>query len=141
MAGLARRKGEYLIWADPAIIIGAKMRDLLFKNLTSNDRKRRIIASSEIVDKQGVRSIIRRHFICMVKEIENNKGPKPLSQLYVLKEHNSRQQKERFYCRIKGSIWAVSKGRLFMLLFMHSLRINLLGACQDPIKYNEEGPA
>ena len=107
------------------------MRDLLFKNLTSNDRKRKVIASSEITDKEGVRSIIRRHFICMVKEVRDEKIDKPAPYLHVLKEHNSKEQKERFFCKIKGSICAVNQGRLFLIVFMHSLRIDLLSAPQN----------
>jgi hypothetical protein len=107
------------------------MRDLLFKNLTSSDKKRRIIASSEIVDKQGIRSIIQRHFVCIVKELEDNDAERPLSHLYVIKERNTKEQKERFFCRIKGSIYAVSNGRLFLILFAHSLKINLLALPQE----------
>jgi len=102
------------------------MRDLLYKNLTSSDGKKRILASSEIVDREGVRSIIRRQFVCMVKEIQDNKmKQKPLPYLYVLKERNTLEQKERFYCRIKGSVYVVSGGRLFLILYTHSLKIDL----------------
>jgi len=53
------------------------MRDLLFKNLTSTDKKRRIIASYETSDNQGVHSVIRRHFIYVIKEINNSNMQKP----------------------------------------------------------------
>ena len=111
------------------------MRDLLFKNLTSDDSKRKILTSSEIMDKQGVRSIIHRHFICIVKEIKDKQITKPLPYLYVLKEHNNREQKEKFFCRIKGSIYAINNGRLFLILFMHSLKISLTPVPQDSFKY------
>ncbi|MBN2831331.1 MAG: hypothetical protein JXL82_03530 [Candidatus Omnitrophica bacterium] len=107
------------------------MRDLLFKNLTSDDRRKRIISSSEIADKEGVRSIIRRHFICMVKEIKDQGIDKPAPYLYVLKEQNSREQKQRFFCKVKGSICAVNSGRLFLIVFMHSLRIDLVSTPQN----------
>ena len=108
------------------------MRDLLFKNLTSDDRRRKIIASSEIMEKQGVRSIIRRHFICMVKEVEEGRHiEKPLPHLYILKEHNTKEQKERFFCKIKGSVCAVNKGKLFLIIFMHSLKIDLVNIPQQ----------
>jgi len=106
------------------------MRDLLFKNLTSDDRRRRIISSSEIADKEGVRSIIRRHFICLVKELGNQGIDKPAPYLFVLKEHNTKERKQRFFCKVKGSICAVNKGKLFLVVFMHSLRIDLLSAPQ-----------
>lgn len=107
------------------------MRDLLFKNLTSNDRKRRVISSSEITDKEGVRSIIRRHFVCMVKEVSSGSIDKPAPYLYVLKEHNSKEHKEKFFCKIKGSVCAINQGKLFLIVFMHSLRIDLLSAPQN----------
>lgn len=114
------------------------MKDLLFKNLTSIDKRRKVIASSEIVDNQGVRSIIRRHFVCIIKEIKENKLQRPSPYLYILKEHNTREQKEKFFCRIKGSVCAVNNGRLFLILFMHSLKINLVALTQDSLKYSEE---
>ncbi|MCX5700246.1 MAG: hypothetical protein NTZ63_01720 [Candidatus Omnitrophica bacterium] len=107
------------------------MRDLLFKNLTSNDHKRRIIASSEIIDKQGVRSIIRRHFICSIREVQSKELDKPAPYLYVLKEHNTKEQKERFFCKIKGSVCAVHKDRFYLIIFVHSLRIDLIANPQQ----------
>ncbi|MFH1269514.1 MAG: hypothetical protein ABIH75_00455 [Candidatus Omnitrophota bacterium] len=122
----------------PAYIVRKKehkMRDLLFKNLTSEDKKRKIFSSSEVSDKQGVRSTIHRHFACIIKEVQEKDVSKPKPYLYVLKEHNSREQKEKFFCRIKGSIYAVHKGRLFILMFMHSLKISLVPTPQDSLSY------
>jgi len=108
------------------------MRDLLFKNLTSNDHRRKIIASSEVVDKQGVCSTIHRHFICMIKEVKAGHNiEKPAPYLYVLKNHNTKEQREKFFCKIKGSICAVNKGRLFLVVFMHSLKIDLVAKPQQ----------
>ncbi|MFA5096543.1 MAG: hypothetical protein WC478_04290 [Candidatus Omnitrophota bacterium] len=108
------------------------MRDLLFKNLISDDRRKRIIASSEIVERQGVRSIIRRHFICLIKEVADAGGmKKPLPHMYIVKEHNTREQKEKFFCKIKGSLCAMNKGKLFLIIFMHSLKINLASIPQQ----------
>jgi hypothetical protein len=102
------------------------MRDLVFKDLTSLDKQRRILVSSETVDKKGVRSIIHRHFVCILKEINNPELSRPLPYLYVLKKQNTIKQEEKFFFRIKGSLHAVINGRLFLILFMHSLRIGLM---------------
>jgi hypothetical protein len=100
------------------------MRDLLFKNLTSYDKKRKILTSSEVVDNHGVRSIIRRHFICLVKQVNmDDVARKPQPCLYVLKERQNKEQLERFICRIKGSICASSKDKHYLIYFMHSLQI------------------
>lgn len=103
------------------------MRDLLFKNLISEDRKRKIIASSEIIEKEGVRSIIRRHFICVIRQIEDGQSPeKPLTRISVLKEHNTKEQRGRFFCKLKGSVYAVNREKIFLISFMHTLKIDLI---------------
>ena len=101
------------------------MRDLLYKNLTSADRKRRVIASSEITDKEGVHSVVRRHFSYMIRQVEKADVVKPAPYLYVLKERNTREKKEHFFCKIKGSLLAVNKGKFFLIVFVHTLSIQL----------------
>ncbi|MFA5223852.1 MAG: hypothetical protein WC431_01610 [Candidatus Omnitrophota bacterium] len=101
------------------------MRDLLYKNLTSADRSRRVIASSEIADKEGVHSVVRRHFAYVVRQVEKPDAEKPAPYLYILKERNTQQKCEHFFCKIKGSMLAVNKGRLFLILFVHTLSIRL----------------
>jgi hypothetical protein len=109
------------------------MRDLVFKNLTSNQRRRKILASSEIADKEGMRSIIHRHFVYMVKEVKDQPTEKPLPYLYVLKERNTKEQREKFFCKMKGSIYAVNKGKLYLIVFMHTLKVNLIPIPHDTI--------
>lgn len=101
------------------------MRDLLFKNLTSGDRRRKVISTSEVIDKAGVRSIIRRHFICIVKEVKDEKIERTTPYLSVFKERNTKEHREKFFCRMKGSLVAVSHGKPYIIIFMHSLKINL----------------
>ncbi len=101
------------------------MRDLLFKNLTSEEKRRRIVSTSEISEDQGVRSIVRRHFICILKEVGVEEMIKPAPSIYVLKEHNQKEARERFLCRIKESTFLVAQGKIFLALYMHSLKIDL----------------
>lgn len=101
------------------------MRNLLFKNLTSNDKRKKIIVSSEIVHKKGVRSVTRRHFVCLIKEVKGDKIIAPAPYVYVLKEHNSKSQTGRFFCKIKGNMHITVDERIFLIVFMHTLRINL----------------
>jgi hypothetical protein len=111
-----------------------KMRDLLFKNLTSEDKRRKIIASSEVIDREGVRSVINRHFVCLVREVAAGEVNRPEPYVHVVKEHNTQEQRERFFCKIKGSVCAVSNGKLFLILFMHSLKISLVATQHGLIK-------
>jgi len=111
------------------------MRDLVYKNLTSQAKGRKIITSSEIVDKQGVRSIIHRHFVCIFKEMEEQKkidGQAP--SLSVIRERNTREQRERFSCKIKGGVFVEHKGRHYLIYYLHSLNINLVPLERDLVK-------
>ncbi len=114
------------------------MRDLVFKNLTSSDKKRRILSSSEILEEEGVRSTIRRHFACIVREIKDKQIKRPLPSLQVIKERNNKEQRERFFCRIKGSVYAINNDRVYLILFMHSLRIDFTAIPEHSLKSQTE---
>lgn len=101
------------------------MRDLLYRNLTSVDRRRKVISSSEISDKEGVHSVVRRHFVWMIKPVDNANLEKPAPYLYALKERNSLEKREHFFCKVKGSLLAVNKEKLFLVIFSHTLSIQL----------------
>ena len=105
--------------------LGDNMRDLLYKNLTSAGRGRKIIASSEVADKEGIHSVVRRHFAYIVRQAPGADVEKPKSYLYILKERNSKQKRERFFCKIKGSIIAKNKEKLFLIIFIHTLKVEL----------------
>ena len=115
------------------------MRDLLFKNLTSNEKKRKIIASCEVQDKEGIRSVIRRHFICVAKEVANCDAERPKPYVYVLKETKTKQHTQKFFCKIKGSIYAIANKKVFLLYFMHTLNINLTTIPNYNVLQNTEG--
>lgn len=101
------------------------MRDMVFKNLTSFDHSKRVVASSEIADRKGIRSVIRRHLICLVREIDGQDVPKPAPFLSVLKKRDTKNQQEEFFCRVKGSLVAVNQGKAKLIIFMHTLKITL----------------
>lgn len=102
-----------------------RMRDILFKNLTSEDKKRKILSTTETVDKHGVRSVVRRHFICMVKEVlPGQYNPAPAT-VNIFKEYRNKEQTGRFFCKIKGCVYATSNGKYFLVFYAHSLKISL----------------
>ena len=114
------------------------MRDLLFKNLTSNDHRRKVLSCSEIVDKSGVRTTIRRHFIYLVREVQNKPKETVSPSLHILKERNSQEKREHFFCKMRGSVYAVYQDRVYLIDFMHTLKINLCALAAGSINYSEE---
>jgi len=49
------------------------MRDIVFKNISSPLKRRKILATTEVVDKEGIHSIVSRHFVYMAKEMAGDK--------------------------------------------------------------------
>lgn len=101
------------------------MRDILYRNLTSGTKGRKRISTSEVTDKEGVHSVIRRHFACIAKEIKQVERNCPQPSLYMVKEHDSKEQRERFFCKIKGNLLLKKGDKLYRILYLHSLQINL----------------
>lgn len=107
------------------------MRNLVFKNFTFDDKRRKVISSCEVVDREGVRSAINRHFLCVIKEVEDGEIKRPSPCVYIVKERNTQEQKQRFFCKVKGMVYVVIEGRLYSILFIHSLKISLALIRQD----------
>lgn len=102
------------------------MREILLRRQTSEDRKKRVIASYETINNPGVHTVIQRHFVCLVKEIKKSASfTKPLPYLQIVKERNRKKQIEKFFCKIKGSMLTQNGNRLFLILFMHTLKIKV----------------
>ena len=101
------------------------MRDLLYKNLTSEDRRRKTISSSEIVDKQGVRSVVHRHFSCIIKEADSSNLTVFAPSLNVVKQRNTKLHQEHFFCKMKGRMLIANSSKLYNIYFIHTLNIHL----------------
>jgi hypothetical protein len=101
------------------------MRDLLFKNLTSNNNHRKVLSTAETVDKDGIHTVVHRHFVYFVREVEKTQEPLGKPFLSVIKERNTKLKYERFYCRMKGALLVKSNEKFYKIDFMHSLRISL----------------
>ena len=63
------------------------MRDLIFKNLTSKDRTRKIIAAKEIINEDGIITRIQKHLIYNIHELHENESQneKIDNELFILK--------------------------------------------------------
>lgn len=101
------------------------MRNLLFRNVTSDDKRRRILASSEFIEQKGVRSCVHRHLVCRIEEMSKAQDFLPRPTLSVVRKQDTRFKLEHFYCRIKGQMYLANNNQVFLVSFIHSLRIEL----------------
>jgi hypothetical protein len=101
------------------------MRDMVFRNLTSQDRRKRLVQATEVADAQGIHSVIRRHFIYMVREVTHHSEVKPAPYLFAVRDRNSKELKERFFCKIKGATKVAVHEKIYMVYFIHTINICL----------------
>lgn len=104
---------------------GISMRELLFKNLTSLQRKRKIISISDSSLRDGYLAHTERHFIYMVKEAKNLRQDLERPDLHILKVHDSKQKMEKLFFKVKGSFFVVTNNCLYIVNFCHSFKIEL----------------
>lgn len=106
------------------------MRDLVFKNLTSRNKSRRILLAKETINEDGILTRIQKHLIYDVHEIseEYSDDKKFKNELFILKEKNTRLRTESFFIKMKSGMCANCNNRVFVINFLHSLRIDLAPA-------------
>ena len=101
------------------------MRNLVLRNMTSLEKRRRILSSQEISERDGIRTFIRRNFIFQATETDIQEESPDRTKVYILKYHNSDEQKDKFLFRLKGSIYAVSNDKVYLITYIHSFKLEL----------------
>ena len=103
------------------------MRDLVFKNLTSKRKDRKIIAAKEMINENGIRTVIKKHLICLINiKEQSDAANRDIKQgLYITKEKHTCTKTESFFVKMKGKMIACNNGKMFEIDFLHSLRIEL----------------
>ncbi len=117
------------------------MRELVFKNLTSEDKRRRDLYISETLDKNGVKTITRRHSVYIIGKRSKVKDEKELMQhkiqaptnttnrhVFIFKKRKTKLKKDSCICEVVGKFYAVVKNDLYSVAFKHSFEIDFLFA-------------
>ena len=93
------------------------------------DKRKKVLFSKEVCEENGVRTKIYRSFIYLVKNLEYNADKivdnDDKRKIYVLKYHNTKEHKDKFFCRIKGAIYAVSNDKTYLISFLNSFKLEM----------------
>ena len=106
------------------------MRDMVFKNLTSADKRKRVLWASETINEDGILTRIHKYLIYLIKEVDKNseqKNEKP--EIYVTKQHDTKQKTEKLQIKMRGGIYCITKTKTFHVIYCHTLKIDL---CKAP---------
>ncbi len=102
------------------------MRDLVFKNLTSKDKSRRVLCAREKIEEDGITTRIKKHLIYAIRQTSKGETAQKIKpELFIIKEKDSKTKKESFFIKMKGGMYANCNKKLLHIDFLHSLRIDL----------------
>lgn len=102
---------------------------MVFKNLTSQDKKKRILWASETIQEDGILTKIHKYLIYIIKEVEKTDAQNPEKpEIFVTKTRNTNDKTERFQIKMKGRVFCVAKEKHFFITFCHTLKIDLCPA-------------
>ena len=115
------------------------MRELLFKNITSGNKKRKDLYVSETFDKNGVTTTTQRHstYIMGVCNKFSNleqlvKWKKTIGlnankrHVFIIKKHDTKLNKDMFVCDVIGKLYAVAGCDIYSVAFKHSFEVDFL---------------
>ena len=114
------------------------MREVVYKNLTSSNARKKDIFLQEIFEKDGVVARTERRCFYYIKDIIHLEDPNDLQkwlntqkdpeainkrQFYVYKEHSDSLGEDRLLCKILGTFYAVVDQCVYTIVFLHSFRV------------------
>jgi hypothetical protein len=99
------------------------MRDILFKELTSIDKRKRLFSICEAIEKDGILTKLERKSIYIIKEKEQIKELKNPPRISIFKVCNTQRQEERLSWKIVGNFYVATEEKVFYIIFIHSFKI------------------
>lgn len=99
---------------------------MVFKNLTSVDKRKKVLWASETFSEDGILTKIHKYLIYIIREInEEDAGENEKPEISILKYRDTREKIEKFRIRLKGGLYCCANGKNFHVSFCHTLKIDL----------------
>jgi len=102
------------------------MREVVYKNRTSQKKQRRAISVCERSQCKGMCILTRKHFVYMAERQDAMLGPLVAPEYYLIKTFNTKTKEEEFYFRAKGIFYMLKNNTSYKINFCHSLRVHLV---------------
>lgn len=113
------------------------MREILFKNSTSQDHKRRAILVSEAVEGEGLQALSERRCVYVIKNKVHLGNPldlincvshqednlEPGRHLFIKRAFNSNNGEKFFSWKIIGRFYIVMENDIYTIAFKHTFKI------------------
>ena len=117
------------------------MRELIFKNLTSNDHMKRDIRVQEIIQRDDIVARTERRSIYFVRKKTHIETPDDMKiftsdpdgvqssdrkHFFILKEHDSSHGRDMILCKVRGTMYVVIGDDIFTITFFHTYKIDMM---------------
>lgn len=115
------------------------MRELLFKNITSDNKKRKDLYVSETVEKNGITTTTQRHSTYIIGACNKFNTLEELGEwkkaigpgankrhVFIIKKRDTKLNKDIFICDLVGRFYAVTGCDIYSIAFKHSFEIDFL---------------
>lgn len=114
------------------------MREVLFKNLTSMNSRKKDITLREAFERDGVFAKTERRCFYFIKDITDLKNENDVYNLletqknasvskkrhfYIMKEHKDSIGEDKLVCKVAGTFYAIMGNRAYTIGFLHSFRV------------------
>jgi len=122
-------------------VSGFEMREILYKNLTGSDNRKRDFSIREIVIRDGVTATIERRCIYFVKETVYLDSPQDLEKLkklksveevsdnkahfHIIRKFDAETKEDRLICKVCGRFYVISGHNVYSIAFVNSFKIRL----------------
>lgn len=114
------------------------MREVIFKNLTSVQSRKKDIFLKEIFERDGVVARTERRSFYFIKDVNhlqseeelknwissNNNTGHSKRHFHIVKEHNDALGIDKFICKILGVFYAVIDRDIYTIAFLHSFKVS-----------------
>ena len=113
------------------------MRELVFKNLTSLDHRKRDLFVEETIEKNGILAKTTRRCLYFIKDrtrIKDSCDLKSIAELkvnndninrhfHVLKQRDTQAGVDKLMCKVAGTFYAIVNEYLYCIVFVHTFKI------------------
>jgi len=119
------------------------MREVVFKNLTSTEARKKDILLKEVFERDGVVARTERRSFYFIKNVNHLQSDEELQKwvalhgsnqepskrhFHIMKEHNDMLGIDKFICKILGTFYAVIDREIYTIAFLHSFKISFAKA-------------
>lgn len=122
------------------------MRDILYQNLTSIDKRRRDLFIQELVEKDGFLTCTQKRATYLIKaqtpfkditsmqewvNSQNEKKPATPRHIYIIRRHNTKLGEDRLICKVVGTLYIVANCVLYHVIYTHVVKIDFMKTNKD----------